>query len=67
MGQKSVKAVETMEIMFLVWKGISRFPYMERNIKVFHYGIHTCPIAKDFSKDKDHIERIVKENPKIKP
>lgn len=39
----------------------------KRSVLVFHYGFHTCPVSSYVTKNKEEIEKIIKENPNIKP
>lgn len=41
--------------------------YEKRNVLVFHYGFHTCPVLTYITKNREEIENIVKEHPNIKP
>lgn len=42
--------------------------YKNNTVKVYHYGIHSCPLtAKGIHRNKEHIEQLIKNNPKIKP
>ena len=41
--------------------------YGKSTIKVYHCGVHTCPVIKKVAKNKNQIAQLVNDNPNIKP
>lgn len=41
--------------------------YREQSVKVYHCGKHTCPVIKSKAKNKEYVQKLLNDNPKIKP
>ncbi len=78
-GVINTKQFEKKKDLGLVCKGCGMTPTFvqcparryistsNNQVKVYHYGQHTCPVIQPTTKDKEEVSKILKQNPKIKP
>ena len=39
----------------------------KKTIRVYHAGIHTCPVIQPTQRPKEKVEKLFRENPELKP